>query len=60
MPGPDNVLVHLTRNVEKVDRVIDDVRDIKDRVTNLDEGQVGIQRRMDRSERRRELVELPH
>ena len=49
MPKPDNVvLVYLRRIDEKADRVIDDVRDIKFRVTNLDEWQAGIQRRLDR------------
>ncbi len=53
MPEPDNVvLVYLQRIDEKVDRVIDDVRDIKFRVTNLEEGQAGIQRRLDRGLRR--------
>ena len=68
MPEPDNVvLVYLRRIDEKADRVIDDVRDIKLRVTNLEEGQAGIQRRLDRVEarldrieRRLDLVELPH
>ena len=68
MPEPDNVvLVYLRRIDEKVDRVIDDVRDIKFRVTNLEEGQAGIQRRLDRVEapldrieRRFDLVDLPH
>jgi hypothetical protein len=42
MPEPDNVvLVYLWRIDEIVDRVIDDVRDIKVRVTNLEEGQAG-------------------
>jgi hypothetical protein len=67
-PEPDNVvLVYRRRIDEKVDRVIDDVRDIKLRVTNLEEGQAGIQRRLDRVEarldrieRRLDLVELPH
>ena len=67
MPEPDNVaLVYLRRIDEKVDRVIEDVRDIKFRVTNLEEGQAGIQprldrveARLDRIERRLDLVELP-
>jgi hypothetical protein len=67
MPEPDNVaLVYLRRIDEKVDRVIDDVRDIKFRMTNLEEGQAGFQRRLDRVEarldcidRRLDLVELP-
>jgi hypothetical protein len=58
MPEPDNVaLVYLRRIDEKVDRVIDDVRDIKFRVTNLEEGQAGIQRRLDRVEARLDRIE---
>lgn len=68
MSEPDNlVLVYLRRIDEKVDRVIDDVRDLKLRVTNLEEGQAGIHRRLDRVElrlerieRRLDLVETPH
>jgi hypothetical protein len=45
MPEPDElVLVYLLRIDEKVDRVIENVRDIKFRVTNLEEGQAGFQR----------------
>ena len=68
MPEPDNVVLAYPRRIdEKVDRVIDDVRDIKVRVTNLEQGQAGIQRRLDRVEarldrieRRLDLVDLPH
>ncbi len=48
---PDNmVLVMLRRIDEKVDRLIDDVQDLKVRVTAVDEGQAGIHRRLDRLE----------
>ena len=58
MPEPDNVvLVYLRRIDEKVDRVIDDVRDLKVRITNLEEGQAGIQRRLDRVEARLDRIE---
>jgi hypothetical protein len=58
MPEPNNVvLIYLRRIDEKVDRVIDDVRDIKFRVTNLEEGQAGIQRRLDRVEARLDRIE---
>jgi chromosome condensin MukBEF ATPase and DNA-binding subunit MukB len=68
MPEPDNlVLVDLRRIDEKVDRVIDDVRDLKVRVTNVEEGQASIHRRLDRvemrldrTERRLDLVKAPH
>jgi hypothetical protein len=59
MSEPDNVvLVYLRRIDEKVDRVIDDLRDIKVRVTNLEEGQAGIQRRLDRVEARAATLRL--
>jgi hypothetical protein len=64
---PDNiVLVYLRRFDEKLDRVIDDVRELKGRMTALEEAVVGIQRRMDRLdlrldrvEKRLDLVDLP-
>ncbi len=66
--GPDNVvLVYLRRIDEKLDRVVEDVRDLKLRMTNLEEGQAGVHRRLDRIEirldrieRRLDLVEPPH
>jgi archaellum component FlaC len=65
---PDNiVLIYLRRLDEKLDRVVDDVRDLKVRVTGVEEGLAGINRRLDRVEtrldrieRRLDLVELPH
>jgi predicted nucleic acid-binding Zn-ribbon protein len=55
---PDNiVLVYLRRIDEKVDRLIDDVRDLKVRVTGLEENVVGIHRRMDRFEARLDRIE---
>jgi hypothetical protein len=65
---PDNiVLIYLRRIDEKLDRVVDDVRDLKVGVTGLEEGLAGVNRRLDRAdarldriERRLDLVELPH
>ena len=65
---PDNlVLVYLRRIDEKVDRLRDDVQDMKVRMTSLEEGVVGVQRRIDRLEmrverieRRLDLVDAPH
>lgn len=72
---PENlVLIYFRRLDEKLDRVIDDVGDLKVRMTDLEEkvarvdlAIAGINRRMDRVEarldrieRRLDLVELPH
>ncbi|MCO5131105.1 MAG: hypothetical protein M9932_11130 [Xanthobacteraceae bacterium] len=65
---PDNmILVYLRRFDEKLDRVIDDMRDLKIRATAVEEGLVGIHRRLDRLEtrverieRRLDLVDQPH
>ena len=61
------ILVLLRRLDEKMDRIIDDVRDLKARVTGLEVGMAGINRRMDRFElrldrieRRLDLTETPH
>jgi hypothetical protein len=55
---PDNiVLVYFRRFDEKLDRVSDDVRELKGRMTALEESVVGIQRRMDRLDLRLDRVE---
>ena len=60
-------LVYLRRLDQKIDRLIDDVSDLKIRVTSVEEGLAGIHRRldrfearMDRVERRLDLVDQPH
>lgn len=55
---PDNiVLVYLRRFDEKLDRIGDDVRELKGRMTALEESVVGLQRRMDRLDLRLDRVE---
>ena len=55
---PDNLmLVFLRRIDEKLDRLIDDVQDLKVRVTAVEEGLVGVNRRLDRLEVRVERIE---
>ncbi|UZE47225.1 hypothetical protein [Rhodopseudomonas sp. P2A-2r] len=55
---PDNlVLVYLRRLDEKMDRVLDDMRDLKIRVTGLEEGLAGVNRRLDRMEIRIDRIE---
>jgi archaellum component FlaC len=65
---PDNlVLQYLRRFDEKLDRVVDEMLDVKVRLTAVEEGLAGVNRRLDRLEvrverieRRPNLVELPH
>jgi archaellum component FlaC len=55
---PDSlVLVLLRRLDEKMDRVLDDMRDVKVRVTGLEEGLAGVNRRLDRMEIRIDRIE---
>lgn len=55
---PDNlVLSYLRRIDEKMDRLVDDMHDIKVRLTAVEEGLVGVQRRVDRMESRLDRVE---
>ncbi len=44
------VLVLLRRMDEKLDRVLDDMRDLKVRATGVEEGVAGVNRRLDRME----------
>jgi archaellum component FlaC len=65
---PDNLmLVYLRRIDEKVDRLSDDVRDVKGRMAAVDENLAGVHRRIDRVElrierieRRLDLADAPH
>ena len=55
---PDNVVPVLLRRMdEKLDRVIDDLHDVKIRLTGVEEGLNVVQRRIDRFEERVERIE---
>jgi len=55
---PDNiVLVYLRRLDEKVDRLIDDVGDLKVRMTAVEESIAGVNRRLDRLDGRVDRIE---
>lgn len=68
MTDPENItLVFLRRLDEKMDCLSDDMRDLKVRMTSVEEAIVGINRRLDRSdarldhiERRLDLVDIAH
>ena len=65
---PDNILLQYMRRFdEKLDRVVDEMLDVKVRLTAVEEGLAGINRpldrlelRVERIERRLDLSELPH
>ena len=55
---PENVILSLLRRMDaKLDRVIDDVQDLKVRMTAVEEALVGVHRRLDRLEVRVERIE---
>ncbi len=55
---PDNlVLVILRRMDAKLDRVIEDVQNLKMRMTHVEEGLAGVNRRIDRVEQRLDRIE---
>ncbi len=55
---PDNIVLRYLRRIdEKLDRVIDDVHDLKVRTTSLEEGFAGIHRRLDRVELRLDRID---
>lgn len=58
MSEPDNRTLKLLRRLdEKSDRLLDDMQDVKVRMTAVEEGMAGIHRRMDRMEDRLTRVE---
>jgi hypothetical protein len=55
---PENILLqHMRRFDEKLDRVVDEMLDVKVRLTAVEEGLAGINRRLDRLEMRVERIE---
>jgi hypothetical protein len=55
---PDNiVLIYLRRLDEKVDRLLDEMRDVKVRLTSVEENLAGVHRRIDRMDLRIDRIE---
>ncbi|MBV8185591.1 MAG: hypothetical protein JOY76_12985 [Hyphomicrobiales bacterium] len=55
---PESLLLrHLRRIDEKLDRLIDDMHDAKVRLTAIEEGLAGVNRRVDRVETRLDRIE---
>ena len=58
MAEPDNLVLQLLRRMDaKLDRVIDDVHDLKVRVSAVEEGLAGVHRRLDRLDVRVDRIE---
>ncbi len=55
---PDSLVLRYLRRIdEKLDRLVDDVADLKGRMTSVEEGLVGVHRRLDRLELRVDRIE---
>ena len=55
---PENLTLRYLRSIDqKVDRLGDDVRDVKVRMTGVEEGLAGVNRRLDRVEDRLDRIE---
>jgi archaellum component FlaC len=55
---PDNVVLVLLRKIdERTERIAEDLHDLKVRVTSVEEGLAGVNRRLDRLEGRVERIE---
>ena len=55
---PDNLVLRQLRLMDgKLDRLLDDVHDLKVRVTAVEEGLSGVNRRLDRVEQRVDRIE---
>ena len=58
MSEPDNIiLIYLRRLDEKVDRLLDEMRDVKTRLTGVEENLAGVHRRIDRMDLRVDRIE---
>jgi archaellum component FlaC len=65
---PDNIVLAILRKIDqRTERMADDLQDLKIRVTSVEEGLAGVNRRLDRVEspldrieRRLELSDAPH
>jgi archaellum component FlaC len=56
--GPDNLVLALLRKIDqRTERMADDLHDLKVRVTSVEEGLAGVNRRLDRVEIRIDRIE---
>jgi archaellum component FlaC len=56
--GPDNIVLAILRKIDqRTERMADDLQDLKVRVTSVEEGLAGVNRRLDRVEMRLDRIE---
>ena len=56
--GPDNIVLSILRKIDqRTERMADDLQDLKVRVTSVEEGLAGVNRRLDRVEMRIDHIE---
>jgi archaellum component FlaC len=56
--GPDNIILAILRKIDqRTERMADDLQDLKVRVTSVEEGLAGVNRRLDRVEMRLDRIE---
>lgn len=55
---PDNIMLAILRKIDqRTERMAEDLQDLKVRVTSVEEGLAGVNRRLDRLETRVERIE---
>jgi archaellum component FlaC len=55
---PDNIVLMILRKIDqRTERMAEDLQDLKIRVTSVEEGLAGVNRRLDRLEHRVERIE---
>ena len=56
--APDNIVLSLLRKIDqRAERVVEDLQDLKVRLTSVGEGLAGVNRRLDRLDNRFERIE---
>ena len=57
--GPDNIVLQYLRHIStQVDRLVEEMRDVKVRLTNLEENAGVVSRRLDRIENRLDRIDV--